>query len=157
MGFFSFAGRVLFASVFILSAWLEYNEFGTDGGPAAKLWAPKFEGFSNLVTRNVGFQLPEVDIKHLVAAAITLKGVGGVLFIFGNTFAAYLLVLHLVLSTPILYDFYNYDIDTQEFSLLFFKFKQNLALFGALLFFLGMKNSIPKRQPKKKSAKTKMN
>lgn len=27
---------------------------------------------------------------------------------------------------------------------------QNLALFGALLFFLGMKNSIPKRQGKKK-------
>jgi hypothetical protein len=32
-----------------------------------------------------------------------------------------------------------------------------VALFGALLFFLGMKNSIPKRQPKKKTAKTKTN
>ncbi|XP_068639939.1 uncharacterized protein [Aristolochia californica] len=157
MGFFSFAGRVLFASVFILSAWQEFNEFGADGGPAAKLWGPKFEGFSNHVTHNVGFQLPELEIKHLVAAAIALKGVGGVLFIFGSTFGAYLLVLHLLLSTPILYDFYNYDIEKHEFSLLFVKFTQNLALFGALLFFLGMKNSIPKRQPKKKSAKTKTN
>jgi hypothetical protein len=32
-----------------------------------------------------------------------------------------------------------------------------VALFGALLFFLGMKNSIPKRQPKKKTTKSKMN
>ncbi|KAG9441482.1 hypothetical protein H6P81_017336 [Aristolochia fimbriata] len=157
MGFFSFAGRVLFASVFILSAWQEFNEFGSDGGPAVKIWSPKFESFTNHVTRSVGFQLPEVEIKHIVATAIALKGLGGVLFIFGSTFGAYLLVLHLLLSTPILYDFYNYDIEKQEFSLLFLKFTQNLALFGALLFFLGMKNSIPKRQPKKKSAKTKMN
>jgi hypothetical protein len=32
-----------------------------------------------------------------------------------------------------------------------------LAFFGALLFFLGMKNSIPKRQPKKKTTKSKTN
>jgi hypothetical protein len=32
-----------------------------------------------------------------------------------------------------------------------------LALIGALLFFLGMKNSIPKRQAKKKASKAKTN
>jgi hypothetical protein len=32
---------------------------------------------------------------------------------------------------------------------------QNMALFGALLFFIGMKNSIPRRLPKKKVPKTK--
>ena len=32
---------------------------------------------------------------------------------------------------------------------------QHIALFGALLFFLGMKNTVPKRQPKKKAPKTK--
>ena len=32
---------------------------------------------------------------------------------------------------------------------------QNLALFGALLFFIGMKNSIPRRQLKKRSPKSK--
>jgi hypothetical protein len=32
-----------------------------------------------------------------------------------------------------------------------------VALFGALLFFLGMKNAIPKRQAKKKASKTKTN
>jgi hypothetical protein len=34
---------------------------------------------------------------------------------------------------------------------------QDLALIGALLFFLGMKNSIPKRQAKKKAPKAKTN
>jgi len=32
---------------------------------------------------------------------------------------------------------------------------QNVALFGALLFFLGMKNAIPRRQLKKKAPKPK--
>lgn len=33
------------------------------------------------------------QIKYVVAAAITLKGIGGVLFIFGSSFGAFLLVL----------------------------------------------------------------
>ncbi|PWS21080.1 hypothetical protein DKP78_25470, partial [Enterococcus faecium] len=41
MGFVSFAGRVLFASVFLLSAYQEFSEFGADGGPAAKALRPK--------------------------------------------------------------------------------------------------------------------
>ncbi|XP_077226055.1 uncharacterized protein LOC143859237 [Tasmannia lanceolata] len=155
MGFTSFVGRVLFASVFILSAWQEFNEFGDDGGPAAKVFKPKFDVFTNHVTSNLGVHLPEIEIKHVVAAAIALKGIGGILFIFGSTLGAYLLVLHLAIASPILYDFYNYDIEKPEFLQLFVKFTQNMALFGALLFFLGMKNSIPKRQPKKKVTKTK--
>nr|ACL53715.1 unknown [Zea mays] len=45
-----------------------------------------------------------------------------------------------------------------EFAGLFAKFTQDSALIGALLFFLGMKNSIPKRQGgKKKAPKAKTN
>ncbi|KAK1284253.1 hypothetical protein QJS10_CPB21g00375 [Acorus calamus] len=65
MGFFSFAGRVLFASVFLLSAYLEFNEFGVDGGPAAKAFAPKFNQFKNHVTTFSGFPVPEVDYRSL--------------------------------------------------------------------------------------------
>ncbi|XP_043690458.1 uncharacterized protein LOC122641320 [Telopea speciosissima] len=155
MGFTSFLGRVLFASVFILSAWQEFNEFGTDGGPAAKALRPKYNVVTGHVSSQLGVQVPEIELKHLVAAAISLKGIGGVLFIFGSSFGAYLLLIHQLLATPILYDFYNYDTDKKEFGLLFVKFTQNFALFGALLFFLGMKNFVPKRQPKKKAPKTK--
>ncbi|XP_058077995.1 uncharacterized protein LOC131226232 [Magnolia sinica] len=156
MGFTSFAGRVLFASIFILSAWQEFNEFGVDGGPAAKAFRPKYNRFTNHVTSHLGVQVPPIEIKQLVAASIAMKGIGGILFIFGSTFGAYLLILQLAFATPILYDFYNYDIEKPEFLQLFLKFTQSLALFGALLFFLGMKNSIPKRS-KKKVPKSKMN
>nr|DAD36744.1 TPA_asm: hypothetical protein HUJ06_007385 [Nelumbo nucifera] len=92
MGFISFIGRVLFASVFILSAWQEFNEFGVDGGPAAKALRPKFDVLTNHVTSNLGVQVPEIEIKHLVAGAVALKGIGGIFFIFGSCFGAYLLL-----------------------------------------------------------------
>ncbi|KAL4388712.1 hypothetical protein GQ457_09G020460 [Hibiscus cannabinus] len=152
MALLSFVGRVLFASVFILSAWQEFNEFGVDGGPAAKALKPKFNVLSKSLTSHTGLELPEFDIKYLVAAAVAFKGVGGLLFIFGSTMGAYLLALQQVIATPILYDFYNYDTGKKEFDLLFPEFTQNLALLGALLFFIGMKNSLPRRQPKKKAA-----
>ncbi|OMO54803.1 HR-like lesion-inducer [Corchorus capsularis] len=155
MAFVSFVGRVLFASVFILSAWQEFNEFGDHGGSAAEALKPKFNAFSKHVSTHTGFQVPEFEIKFLVAAAIAFKGVGGLLFIFGSTFGAVLLILQQIAITPILYDFYNYDPEKKEFGLLFTKFTQNLALFGALLFFVGMKNSMPRRQAKKKAPKSK--
>ncbi|CAL9766148.1 unnamed protein product [Musa acuminata subsp. burmannicoides] len=127
-------------------------EFGVDGGPAAKVVAPKYDTFVNHVTLHLGVKVPEVEMKHVIAATIVLKGLGGLLFIFSSSFGAYLLLLHLAVVTPIVFDFYNYDIQKPEFVELFFKFTQNLALFGALLFFLGMKNSIPKRQSKRKAA-----
>ncbi|XP_031488345.1 uncharacterized protein LOC116256200 [Nymphaea colorata] len=156
MGFASFFGRVLFSSVFILSAWQMLNEFGTDGGPAVKQFSPKYNLFKGHVTNSLGVQLPPVEIKHLVAAAIALKGVGGILFIFGSSFGASLLLIYLAIATPILHDFYNYDIEKPQFMPAFSEFVQNLALFGALVFFLGMKNSFPKK-PKKKVVKTKTN
>ncbi|CAJ1968937.1 unnamed protein product [Sphenostylis stenocarpa] len=149
MAFASFLGRVLFASVFILSAYQEFNEFGVDGGPAAKALRPKFDAFTHHVHSQVGFQLSEIDTKLLIAGAIALKGLGGVLFILGSSFGALLLLLHQLIATPIVYDFYNYESEDKEFTQLFIKFTQNMAFFGALLFFIGMKNSIPKRQPKK--------
>ncbi|KAJ4784078.1 HR-like lesion-inducing protein-like protein [Rhynchospora pubera] len=190
MSFVSFAGRVLFASVFLLSAYQEFNEFGTDGGPAAKALKPKFNILTKHINSHLGVALPPIDMKHVIMATIALKGLGGLLFILSSTVGAYLLVCFsrlllslshsfffsleenttfisllsdymwyftLFLLTPVVYDFYNYDSDRNEFVQLFIKFNQNLALFGALLFFIGMKNSIPKRASKKKGPKSKTN
>lgn len=63
MAFASFLGRVLFASVFILSAYQEFNEFGIDGGPAAKALNPKFKVFTNHVHTTAGFQVPETEVR----------------------------------------------------------------------------------------------
>lgn len=154
MGFVSFAGRVLFASVFLLSAYQEFTEFGADGGPAAKALRPRFNLFINHLASK-GLVVPPVEMRHVIAATIALKGLGGLLFIFSSSFGAYLLLVYLAFISPIAYDFYNYDIEKPEFVQLFIKFTQNLALFGSLLFYLGMKNSMPKRQAKKKVHKSK--
>lgn len=155
MGFVSFVGRVLFASVFILSAYQEFSEFGVDGGPAAKALKPKFDHFTKHVTTHLGVQVPPVDLKNVVATTIALKAIGGILFILSTSLGAYLLLLQLAFISPIVYDFYNYDVEKPEFMQLFVKFTQSLALVGALLFFVGMKASQPKRQAKKKAPKTK--
>ncbi|OIS98874.1 PREDICTED: uncharacterized protein LOC109232355 [Nicotiana attenuata] len=157
MAFVSFLGRALFVSVFVLSAYQEFSEFGADGGPAAKALRLKFNVFSKHVATHTGFQVPHVEMKHLILGAIVMKGLGSLLFIFGSSLGAYILLLHQAIASPILYDFYNYDVDKKEFVQLFFKFSQNLALLGALLFFIGMKNSMPRRSSKKKAPKSKTN
>ncbi|BBG92467.1 HR-like lesion-inducing protein-related protein [Prunus dulcis] len=115
----------------------------------------KFVGSVNLVWMGTRSQVSETQIQHLLAATIALKGIGGLLFILGSSLGAYLLLLHQAIATPILYDFYNYDPEKTEFNQLFLKFTQNLAFFGALLFFISMKASIPKRQLRKRAPKAK--
>ncbi|XP_042062406.1 uncharacterized protein LOC121806435 [Salvia splendens] len=157
MAFISFLGRLLFVSVFVLSAYQEFNEFGNDGGPAARQLRPKFNVFSKHVATHTGFQIPHVEMKHLILGAIIMKSLGSLLFVFSSSFGAVILLLHQAISTPILYDFYNYEADKKEFVQLFVKFTQNLALLGALLFFVGMTNSMPRRSSKKKASKAKTN
>ncbi|KAG8088495.1 hypothetical protein GUJ93_ZPchr0010g8116 [Zizania palustris] len=158
MGFLSFVGRVLFAAVFLLSAYQEFSEFGVDGGPAAKFLKPKFHTVVANISSHTRLVMPHIELKHVIGAMIALKGLGGLLFIVSSSLGAYLLLLHLAFITPVVHDFYNYDIESAQFVQLFTKFAQNCALAGALLFFLGMKNSIPKRQSnRKKATKSKTN
>lgn len=155
MGFASFLGRVLFASLFILSAWQMFDEFGDDGGPAAKEWTPKLAAVQEFITSQLGSKGPNIDVRHFVAASIIMKGLGGLLFVFGSNIGAYLLIYHLLYTTPLFYDFYKYGPDEQEFFNQLQGFAQNVALLGALLYFLGMKNTILRRNLRKKAAKAK--
>ncbi|KAG6504923.1 hypothetical protein ZIOFF_037271 [Zingiber officinale] len=181
MSFMSFAGRVLFSAVFLLSAYLEFSEFGADGGPAAKALRPKYNRFVKHVSSHLGIVVPHIEVtlslsfslflllllllifynivqmKHILASTIFLKGFGGILFVLSSSLGAYLLLLYLAFITPVVYDFYNYDIEKPEFVQLFNRFAQNVALFGALLFFLSMKNTIARRQSKRLAPKSKTN
>ncbi|XP_052188642.1 uncharacterized protein LOC127799009 [Diospyros lotus] len=155
MGFFSFLGRVLFASLFILSAWQMFDDFGDDGGPATKELAPKLAIVQNYLATKLGNGVQNIDVRHFVAASIVLKGLGGFLFVFGSSLGAYILLYHLAYTTPLLYDFYNYKYGEPAFFAALQEFLQCVALLGALLFFLGMRNSIPRKQLRKKTPKTK--
>ncbi|KAL3680568.1 hypothetical protein R1sor_023524 [Riccia sorocarpa] len=155
MGFLSFAGRVLFAAIFILAAWQKVNDFGEDGGGAAKALIPKIAIFKSHLHNTLGLDLPEFQTKHAMMVAIALEGIGGILFIFGSSLGAHMLLLFLAAVTPIMHDFYNYDFSSPDYVLHFMQFLKNLSLFGALLFFLGMKNYNIKRMNRTKSIKTK--
>ncbi|KAJ1409447.1 HR-like lesion-inducer [Sesbania bispinosa] len=135
-----------------------FNEFDATGGPIAKEFVPKLTVMRKNLSSKLGVVIPDINVtyvRQVIATIVFLKGVGGILFVFGSTLGAYLLLLHLALTTPILYDFYNYKPNKPQYSLLLNDFIQSTALFGALLFFIGMKNSIPRKQFRKKTPKTK--
>ncbi|XP_009763459.1 uncharacterized protein LOC107786901 [Nicotiana tabacum] len=155
MGFFSFLGRVLFASVFILSAWQMFHEFGEDGGPAAKELAPKVAGLQDFLESKLGAGAPKIDVRHVVAFFMALKGLGGLLFVFGSFTGAVILMFYLMLATPLLHDICHLNFGEPQYFTLLQEFLQSVSLLGALLFFVGMKNSINRRQPKKKTLKPK--
>ncbi|KAI9194801.1 hypothetical protein LWI28_009295 [Acer negundo] len=102
-----------------------FNDFGVDGGHAVKELIPKVAVAKRHISSRFGVEIPDIE------------------------------VLYLVLTTPLLHDFYNYGPKDTEFVPLLHEFLQCVALFGALLYFIGMKNSILKRQHKKKAPKAK--
>ncbi|XP_004241013.1 uncharacterized protein [Solanum lycopersicum] len=155
MGFLSFLGRVLFASVFILSAWQMFNDFGEDGGPAAKELAPKVAGLQDFLVSKLGTGIPKIDVRHVVAAFMALKGMGGLLLVFGSMTGAVLLICYLIMATPLLHDISHFNIGEPQYFIVLQEFLQCLAFLGALLFFVGMKNSINRRLTKKKTPKSK--
>ncbi|KAL9666307.1 hypothetical protein QQ045_000635 [Rhodiola kirilowii] len=113
-----------------------YNQFGADGGPAARSLKPKIDGLSRLVSSKTGVQLPAIDIK-----------VRSLYFDSG-----------LCIFTPIVYDFYKHDVNKKAFTSLLVPYVLNMALLGVLLFHVGMNNSTPVRhQPKKRVHKPKAN
>nr|GEU82008.1 HR-like lesion-inducer [Tanacetum cinerariifolium] len=155
MGLVSIVGRVLFASLFILSAYQTFHDFGDNGGRAAKELAPKVASVHRFLTSKIGKGVPKIDVKNIVIAGMAVKGLGGTLFVLGSSTGAYLLMYYLLFTTPILYDFYKYRINEPTYKLLLAEFLQNIALFGALIFFVEMKKLSPRKLSRKKAPKAK--
>ncbi|CAN1156878.1 hypothetical protein LINPERPRIM_LOCUS27989 [Linum perenne] len=106
----------------MLTTLIRFNEFGDDGGPAAQELMSKLFMVKKHLAATLAIKMPDIDLFYLVV------------------------------NSPILYDFYNYQHGEIEHLILLDEFLQSVALFGALLFFVGMKNLIPRRQMKKKAA-----
>lgn len=150
MGFIGFVGRVFFSAIFILSAWQRMNDFGTDGGEILKMLEPRVDQFRTHVTNYLKVDLPNVEVKYLLVASIVLEGFGGILFTLGSHLGATLLMLFLAIETPIIHDFYNHKANSPEFEQEFIQFLKNLSMFGALLFYSGMKSSTAKLAARKR-------
>ncbi|XP_033148617.1 uncharacterized protein LOC103833853 isoform X1 [Brassica rapa] len=104
-------GRALFSSSFFFSAWHDYMELSSNWEGAQDYWRPKF-GYSG------------DQIKHLMAISIIVKTLGGLIFIYGSFFGAFLLLLHQFIVTMIHHDFYSHRVDIEQFGLLYLKFKR---------------------------------
>lgn len=48
-----------------------FNDFGNDGGPAAKALRPKFHTFSSHVLTHTGFKVPEIEVRSAFSSYIT--------------------------------------------------------------------------------------
>ncbi|CAH8348489.1 unnamed protein product [Eruca vesicaria subsp. sativa] len=96
MGLFSFLGRVFFASLILVSAWQMFNGFGFDGGPAAlKLNLAK----ANLSSSSrLWVTLSNIEVRQASVTVISLIATGGVLFVMGKFFGAYLAFYFTVVS-----------------------------------------------------------
>lgn len=132
-----------------------FNEFGEDGGPAAKELAPKVAGLQEFLESNLGAGAPKIDVRHVVAAFMALKGLGGLLLVFGSFTGAVLLICYLIIATPLLHDVSRLNLGEAQYFPVLQELLQCVAFLGALLFFMGMKNSINRRLPKKKVLKSK--
>ncbi|XP_039044364.1 uncharacterized protein LOC120183806 [Hibiscus syriacus] len=132
-----------------------FNEFGVDSGLTAKELIPKLDLAKKHISSQLHVGLPDIEVKQLVSAAIALKRLGAILFVFGHGFGAFLLFMYLLVSTLILYDFYNYRPEEPQYAALLGDFLQSVAQCSALLFFWGLKSLITKRQLRKKVVKPK--
>ncbi|MCO5611474.1 hypothetical protein L7F22_065727 [Adiantum nelumboides] len=165
MGIIASLGRLLLSTIFILAAWHKIEDFGSDGGSAMKAMEPKLALFRNHVAAALDVALPQVETdntifdnfvvnlqaKYMLMTAIALEGVGGILFFFGSSLGAYLLLIFLASVTPIMHDFYNYDMSSSNYSREFIQFLKNLSLFGSLMFYLGMKSAAYKQEKRVKA------
>nr|XP_009772638.1 PREDICTED: uncharacterized protein LOC104222987 [Nicotiana sylvestris]XP_016463907.1 PREDICTED: uncharacterized protein LOC107786907 [Nicotiana tabacum] len=151
MELFSVLGRFLFAWFFVSSAWQTLKEIDTDIRLVEKEYVVKLAGFLDLLVHYS--EETKIQIVHFfITFFIGLKAIGGSLFLFDRIEGTFLLILYLLTATPILYDFYHYKVGEPEFFLLLHDFMQNVAFFGALLFFIEMKITLFQRQPKKKAS-----
>ncbi|CAL8471434.1 g10976 [Coccomyxa elongata] len=135
----SFVGRLLFSFLFLSSGAQKLQSFNlATGGPVMSLMAPKMDTFLGHIKDLTGFAVP-LEKEHyvlLLGAAVFLEIVGGTLFLLNFDAGAIFLLLFTVSVTPVIHNWW--DIKDQNAQLVeLIMFFKNIALIGALLFFLG--------------------
>lgn len=52
-----------------------FNEYGVDGGPAAKALGPKFDVFTKRVQSHVAIQVPDIEVRICVCVFVRVMRV----------------------------------------------------------------------------------
>lgn len=103
--------------------------------------APAMDLALGKVEKYVGVKLP-IEKSHypiLLGIAIFLELAGGVLFIFNIPVGACLLLTFTLAVSPVFHNFWDLPDDKPEKMVEMIMFFKNIALIGALLFYLGSK------------------
>lgn len=139
-GFIAFVGRVLFAFLFLSSGFQKLTSFNlSDGGPVMSGMAPKMDNFLRTLDQVAGVQLPipQGSYIFMLAVAIFLELAGGLLFIFNSTWGAVLLSWFMVAVTPVMHNFWDEKENSQGRLNETINFFKNVAILGALFFYIG--------------------
>ncbi|KAL0050930.1 hypothetical protein WJX82_010304 [Trebouxia sp. C0006] len=138
----AFVGRVLFAFLFISSGFQKLTSFNLqNGGPVMGGMAPKMDNFLKSLDHVACVQLPihQGYYIYMLAFAIFLELAGGLLLIFNSTLGAFLLSCFMVAVTPVMHNFWDEKENSQGRLNETINFFKNVAILGALLFYIGGK------------------
>ena len=139
MGAVALGGRVLFSLYFIVQGVFKYPgpcPSSLPGCNDAFLAAvPWIEDGLTTLENNSQF-LPAFDAEHFLVAVGALEVLGGLLFAANSRAGALSLILSISLSTPVMHAFYRDDPDSPRQMANIIHCQKNMALVGALLFWL---------------------
>ncbi|KAK9803121.1 hypothetical protein WJX73_007019 [Symbiochloris irregularis] len=139
MGALAFTGRLLFALLFLGSGIqkLQTLDFKS-GGPVLDVLSPKLDELFANVHSSTGYAVPVHKDHHLyfLIVGVVLEIVGALLFVANWNIGAWALILYTSAITPAVHDFWNSKDDAVK-GLEIIMFFKNVALIGALLFYLG--------------------
>lgn len=161
-------GRTMFSFVFLAGALEKWRALRIDGADAAivEAVAPALRAMKSSVSENVGVDLCSMlpSDYACVRIATAMELFGAALFTCGYALGAKMLLLFTLGVTPIVHPFWRRAAEGSAISdeasvgvemIMFFK---NLALAGALVFWLGMRSELAEerqraaRREKEKSA-----
>eukprot|EP00877_Chromochloris_zofingiensis_P002921 jgi/Chrzof1/1262/Cz01g46220.t1 len=139
--FGGFVGRLLLASLFILSGAMKFSHYNPQsGGPVVAYMSPKMDNVLQHLHRTAGIHVPlqQEHYSYLVLGAATLELLGAVLFVLNVKLGAILLVIFLIPTTAIMHNFWDLQDGTSAHQIEFVNFMKNLCLLGAFVMYLNM-------------------
>jgi len=150
-----FLGRVMMASIFVLSGYSQLEELQAGNTHTVAYIKPKLAEFQALAGPHVPPQVweampaPVMDVlsnqdelaKNLVIASVVLHLGGALLFLLGSKLGANMLMLLLLGVTPIMHNFWAASDSTVKATEMIM-FLKNVAIFGGLMMFTSTPGTI---------------
>lgn len=138
MGFGAFTGRLMLASVFMMSGAMKLmmHEQGA-ANPILQYFTPKMDGALGKVHSMIGLQLPveQEQYANIVFIMGAMELLGGVLFTLNVKLGAVILMGVLLPTSLVMHNFWDFAPSSPAHQIEFMNFAKNVSMFGAFLMF----------------------